>query len=68
MHSILYKIQIIMSISSSIFWNRNAIIWESTKTKEHKSHAAIQVLIAISPVSTHVGADTQHALYFILFY
>jgi len=65
MHSIQYnKIQIIMSISSSMFWYRNAILWEPTKTKEHKFQATIQVFIAINPVPKHVGADTHLVLYF----
>jgi len=62
------KIQINMSISSSTFWYRNALLWESTKTKEHKSHATFQVFITISPVPKHVGVATHHALYFIVFY
>lgn len=51
-----------------MFWYRNAIFWESTKTKEHKSHVTIQVFIAINPVPKYVGADPHHALYFIVFY
>jgi hypothetical protein len=58
----LYKIQIIMCISSYMFWYRNATLWESTKTKEHKTHATIQVFIAINPVPKHVGSDTHHDL------
>jgi hypothetical protein len=60
-----------------MFPHRTAILRESTKTQDHKSHAPIQLLVILtvrkfpedgSPVSKPVGLDIHHELYFVASY